>query len=97
MVAGKEAEGAKFRDYFEHTEPFARVPSHRALAMFRGRNEGILHLNLVMHAEEQAADSHPCEAMVAGHWKLEDRGRPADQWLRDTGQWVNFDQALAAE
>ena len=88
VVAGKEAEGAKFRDYFEHTEAFTRVPSHRALAMFRGRNEGILHLSLVMHAAEQAADSHPCEAMIAGHWKLEDRGRPADQWLRDTVRWT---------
>ena len=53
LVEGKETEGAKFRDYFEHTEALAKVPSHRALAMFRGRNEGILNLNLLMHTEEK--------------------------------------------
>jgi len=88
VVAGKEEEGAKFRDYFEHTEALARVPSHRALAMFRGRNEGVLNLHLVMHAEEQPADSHPCEAMIAGHWQIEDCDRPADRWLRDTVRWT---------
>ena len=46
MVEGKEQEGAKFRDYFDHHEPFSQVPSHRALAMFRGRNEGVLQLGL---------------------------------------------------
>ncbi len=44
VVAGKEEEGAKFRDYFDHHEPLNSVPSHRALAMFRGRNEGVLQL-----------------------------------------------------
>jgi len=88
LVTGKEEEGAKFRDYFSHTEALAAVPSHRALAMFRGRNEGVLSLDLVMHAEEKPSDSHPCEAMVAGHWQIEDRGRPADGWLRDTVRWA---------
>ena len=63
LVEGKEQEGAKFRDYFEHTEALAKTPSHRALAMFRGRNEGILNINLVMHAQEKPIDAHPCEAM----------------------------------
>ena len=88
LVEGKEGEGAKFRDYFEHTEALAKVPSHRALAMFRGRNEGVLALNLVMDAAEKAADTHPCEAMIAGHWRIEDRQRPADQWLRETVRWT---------
>jgi uncharacterized protein len=68
LIDGKEAEGAKFRDYFEHTEALGKVPSHRALAMFRGRNEGFLTLSLLMHAEEKPTDAHPCEAMVAQHW-----------------------------
>jgi len=88
LVAGKEQEGAKFRDYFEHTEPLARVPSHRALAMFRGRNEGILNINLVMHGEEKPTDAHPCEAMVAEHWNIVDQERPADRWLREAVRWT---------
>jgi protein Tex len=88
LADGKEHEGAKFRDYFEHTEPLAKVPSHRALAMFRGRNEGVLHLNLVMHDQEQPGDAHPCEAMIAGHWNIEDHHRCADQWLRETVRWT---------
>ncbi len=88
LVEGKAQEGAKFRDYFAHTEAFSKVPSHRALAMFRGRNEGILALNLVMDAAEKPTDTHPCEAMVAAHWRIEDRQRPADQWLRETVRWT---------
>ena len=88
LIDGKEQEGAKFRDYFEHTEALGKVPSHRALAMFRGRNEGILTLNLVMNAEEKPGDSHPCEAMVAQHWHIEDQQRPADLWLRETVRWT---------
>ncbi len=88
LVDGKEQEGAKFRDYFEHTEALARVPSHRALAMFRGRNEGVLNLNLVMHDQEQPGDPHPCEAMIADHWRIEDQQRPADRWLREAVRWT---------
>jgi uncharacterized protein len=88
LMEGKEQEGAKFRDYFEHTEALAKVPSHRALAMFRGRNEGVLSLNLVMDAAEKPTDTHPCEAMIAGHWQIADRQRPADRWLRETVRWT---------
>ena len=88
LIDGKEHEGAKFRDYFEHTEALAKVPSHRALAMFRGRNEGVLNLNLVMHAEEKPSEAHPCEAMIAEHWRIVDRQRPADRWLRETVRWT---------
>lgn len=88
LVAGKEQEGAKFRDYFEHTEALAKVPSHRALAMFRGRNEGVLTLNLVMSADESPMDAHPCEGMIAQHWEVEDKGRPADAWLREVVRWT---------
>ncbi|MEH6637158.1 MAG: Tex family protein [Halioglobus sp.] len=88
LIDGKENEGAKFRDYFEHTEALCKVPSHRALAMFRGRNEGILNLNLIMHTDEKPTDAHPCEAMVAQHWNLQDQQRPADRWLRETVRWT---------
>lgn len=88
LIDGKEREGAKFRDYFEHTEPLEKVPSHRALAMFRGRNEGILTLALMMHAEEKPTDAHPCEAMIAQHWGIENQQRPADKWLAETVRWT---------
>lgn len=88
LVEGKEQEGAKFRDYFEHNEPLSKVPSHRALAMFRGRNEGVLSLNLLMDAEEKPTDTHVCEGMIAEHWHIADEGRPADRWLREVVRWT---------
>jgi protein Tex len=88
LMDGKAQEGTKFRDYFAHTEALAKVPSHRALAMFRGRNEGVLSLNLMMHAEEKPTDTHPCESMVAEHWQIADQQRPADQWLREAVRWT---------
>ncbi len=86
LVEGKEQEGAKFRDYFEHDEPLRDVPSHRALAMFRGRNEGILSLSLKVGDDEPT--SHPCEAMVASFWDIRDHGRPADKWLAEVVRWT---------
>ena len=86
VMAGKEEEGAKFRDYFAHSEPLKSAPSHRALAMFRGRNEGILALSLV--AGEPDAKIHPCELMLAEHLSLQDQGRPADSWLREVLRWT---------
>lgn len=89
LVAGKEAEGAKFRDYFDFTELLSKVPSHRALAMFRGRNEGALSLTLVPRrcAETEKADS-VCEEMVAEYFHISDRKRAADAWLLQTAQWT---------
>ncbi len=88
LADGKEQEAAKFRDYFEHNEALAKVPSHRALAMFRGRNEGFLHISLMMDPEEKPSDAHPCEAMIASHWQISDQGRTADRWLQDTVRWA---------
>jgi protein Tex len=88
LVAGKEAEGAKFRDYFEHNELLSGVPSHRALAMFRGRNEGFLQLNLLLDPEEKPTDAHACEGMIADYWGVRDQGRPADRWLAETVRWT---------
>lgn len=88
LIAGKENEGAKFRDYFEHRELLAKVPSHRALAMFRGRNEGVLTLALTLAEDLPAGAAHPCEAMVAEHWTVRDQGRTADKWLAEVVRWT---------
>jgi protein Tex len=84
VVAGKEEEGAKFSDYFDAAEPIKDVPSHRALALFRGRREGVLQLELDLGAEAPAA----CEGRVARRFGIEDRGRPADRWLLQTVRWA---------
>ncbi len=88
LVAGKESEGAKFSDYFDHTEAYKTTPSHRALAMFRGRSEGVLSLDLRMSADETPLDAHPCEAMIASHWHIQDQGRPADKWRSEVVRWT---------
>ncbi|HHQ4642685.1 TPA: Tex family protein [Aeromonas veronii] len=85
VVAGKEQEGAKFKDYFEHDEPLHKAPSHRVLAMLRGRNEGILNLALVTGDDESAS---PCEGIIAHHLKLNLQNRPADKWLQGVVSWA---------
>ncbi|MFQ2200122.1 RNA-binding transcriptional accessory protein [Aeromonas hydrophila] len=85
VVAGKEQEGAKFKDYFEHDEPLHKAPSHRVLAMLRGRNEGILNLALVAGDDEGAS---PCEGIIAHHLRLNLQNRPADKWLRGVVSWT---------
>ena len=86
VMSGKETEGEKFRDYFAHSEALKTTPSHRALAMFRGRNEGILSLAIKFSEEEGSV--HPCEIMVAKHWNVVDEGRPADNWLKEVIRWT---------
>lgn len=82
----------KFRDYFEHDEQLKSVPSHRALAMFRGRNEGVLSLAIKVGDEEQVPaminKGHPCETMIAEHWQIQDKGRAADGWLAEVVRWT---------
>ena len=87
LVAGKEEEGAKFRDYFEHDEPLKSVPSHRALAIFRGRNEGVLAASIKV-GEELPGTLHPCELMIAERFGLGNQGRPADKWLAEVVRWT---------
>lgn len=87
VVPGKEKEGEKFRDYFEHKEAFSKMPSHRALAMFRGRNEGILNINFTLEEELETGQMHPCEAMIASHNNIENKNRPADKWLNEVVRW----------
>ncbi|WP_445158213.1 Tex family protein [Halomonas sp. E14] len=87
LMTGKEHEGAKFSDYFEHDEPLAKVPSHRALAMFRGRNEGALMLAIRLPGEDEAP-VHPAQVAIARHFGIRDEGRPADKWLADVVRWT---------
>lgn len=87
MIDGKEQDGAKFRDYFEYDEPLKKVPSHRALAIFRGRNEGFLSATLTLQ-DHEAGSAHPCEGMVADHWNIRDAGRAADRWLNEVVRWT---------
>ncbi|WP_109512175.1 Tex family protein [Pseudomonas ovata] len=87
VVPGKEEEGAKFRDYFEHDEPLKSMPSHRALAIFRGRNEGILSSALKV-GEELPGSLHPCELMIGERFGLGNQGRPADKWLGEVVRWT---------
>src|SRR5690554_3913120 len=86
VVAGKENEGAKFRDWFDHREPLAKMPSHRALALLRGRNEGVLRISLEVPCKDDAP--HPCETRIARHANIRNQGRPADAWLLDTVRWA---------
>lgn len=88
VIEGKETEGAKFRDYFEHSEALKDIPSHRALALFRARNEGILSLSMTLGDEEANRLSHPCEPMIAEHWRVQDLGRSADKWLSECVRWT---------
>ncbi|KRA31861.1 RNA-binding transcriptional accessory protein [Rhodanobacter sp. Root627] len=83
LVEGKEAAGAKFRDYFDHVEPIGKIPSHRLLALMRARNEGVLELEL---APDTDADQGHAEAegRVAARADIHNRGRAADAWLRET-------------
>ncbi|HEY3538279.1 MAG TPA: Tex family protein [Trinickia sp.] len=88
VVAGKEnEEGEKFRDYYDYSETLKTVPSHRALALFRGRNAGILMVKLGLGAELDAEVPHPCEAMIARHVGIANQGRAADKWLADVCRW----------
>jgi protein Tex len=82
VAKGKEAEGAKFSDYFDFNQKIKDLPSHRALALLRGLHEGILNLDLdVPH--DQAAP-HPAEGKIRLAFGIADRGRPADKWLLET-------------
>ena len=89
VIAGKEAEGAKFQDYFDHSEPFKSVPSHRALAMFRGRNEGILSLNLNADPDQdESSRSSHCEEIIREHLGVQLRQQPADSWRAQVISWT---------
>lgn len=84
VVDGKQQEGAKFQDYFEFQEALKSIPSHRALAILRGRNEGILQATILWSANEHL----PYESRVASYWRIKDQGRAADKWLNEVVRWT---------
>ena len=92
VVLGKAQDGNKFSDYFDAAESIASLPSHRALALFRGRTEGVLQLNLVLDEGDElnksANESTSCELSVAKHFGIVNQGRPGDKWLADTARWA---------
>jgi len=89
LIAGKEEQGAKFADYFDYREPLKRIPSHRALALFRGRNEGILSVKMFEDDEaESRSTAGYCESAIASHFRISDRGRIGDSWLLETVRWA---------
>src|SRR6266702_4312696 len=88
VVEGKEnAEEEKFRDYYDYAETIKTVPSHRALALFRGRNAGVLMVKLGLGEELDAQVPHPGEALIARHFGIANQNRPADKWLSDVCRW----------
>ena len=94
VIEGKETEGAKFRDWFDFHEPLNAMPSHRALALLRGRNEGFLHVSLVLDSELDQEDQkastapNPCEQRIANRFGIKQLNRAADKWLNDTVRWT---------
>ncbi|MBV1916102.1 MAG: RNA-binding transcriptional accessory protein [Pseudomonadales bacterium] len=85
VVEGKESEGEKFRDYFDFNEKIKKIPSHRMLAVLRGRKEGFLNSTIDLDYDE--ALSHPCEAQIALCFGITDNQRPADKWLKEVVRW----------
>jgi len=88
VVPGKEEEGAKFSDYFNASEPVKQIPSHRALALLRGRHEGFLRLSVVLPEEPDSTRRPEPERRIAARVGIEDRRRPADAWLLETVRWT---------
>ncbi len=90
LVPGKEQEGAKFSDYFDFAEALNKIPSHRALALFRGSQEGVLHLELSLPDDDNlgSAEAGAAERMIAAHTGIRNEGRAADDWLKGVVRWA---------
>ena len=98
MSKGKEA--AKFRDYFEHSEKLKSVPSHRALAMLRGRNESFLQLSIDVDPNQDANSYSSAEQIITEHLTLRLSSQPAAEFLtkvvRQTWK-IKLSQSLETE
>ncbi|WP_114766052.1 Tex family protein [Vibrio rhodolitus] len=89
VVVGQEQAGEKFKDYFEHNEALNKVPSHRALAMLRGRNEGFLTLAMNADPEqEEGVRQSYCETLIADHYGISLSQAPADVWRKQVISWA---------
>jgi uncharacterized protein len=85
---GQQDAGVKFADYFEFSEPFTKLPSHRILALFRGEKEGVLDISPEPESEPETPGPSRYERAIAARFGVDDRGRPADRWLADTVRWA---------
>ena len=97
-IEGKQEAGAKFSDYFDHVERWAQVPSHRALAMLRGRNEDVLSLEIEVDADD-ASPIKPVERMIADAYRI-GPAAPGDLWLMEVARWawrVKLSQSLSVD
>ena len=88
MISGKDAEGEKFRDYFDHQELYTKVPGHRALAMFRGRKEGVLSLRLLLKEPDGGYGDTGCLETVARYLGFSNKQLPSDAWREQVVSWV---------
>ena len=92
VIEGKQDAGEKFADYFDYSETIGTIPSHRALALFRGRREEMLNVVLRLDTEEEKpkwdAPHNPCEGRIAARFGISNKNRPADKWLSDTVRWA---------
>jgi protein Tex len=102
LVEGKEKEGEKFRDYFDYAESISKVPSHRALAVFRGWMSEVLTIKLSLPLPAEVARQstgegsfrtpqtpfNPCEGMIAAHLNWSHQSRAADDWLKRVVSWT---------
>ncbi len=92
VIDGKQDAGEKFADYFDYSETLSTIPSHRALALFRGRREDILNVQLRLDTEAEKpkwdAPHNPCEGRIAARFGISNKNRPADKWLSDTVRWA---------
>lgn len=87
VVEKNKADAAKFTDYFDYSERLNKIPSHRALAVFRGRKEGFLSVEIGSAGLESGA-TDPCEGMVANHFGIQNKSRLADKWLSEVITWT---------
>ena len=92
VIDGKQDAGEKFADYFDYSENLSSIPSHRALALLRGRREEMLTVILRLDTEAEKpkwdAPPNPCESKIAARFGVRQQSRPADKWLMDTVRWA---------
>ncbi|HQT34707.1 MAG TPA: Tex family protein [Thiobacillus sp.] len=92
VLEGKHDAAEKYADYFDYSETLHTIPSHRALAVFRGRREDMLDVRLRLDSEEEkpgwSAPHNPCETRIASRFGIQDQSRPADRWLMDSVRWT---------
>ncbi len=81
LIKGKEKDAAKFRDYFEHSELLKSVPSHRLLAMLRGRNEGVLNINIDVDPQQDSKSTSSAQELIMEHLTLRLTGQAAAAFL----------------